>query len=74
MHLDCITQDTRAILDAPRQENFKWGEGSLTEIKTHKTKSPLAMFKKTSDGTCYKGPRAKIAQISSVKKYVLQNP
>ena len=31
------------------------------------------MLKKISEGTCYKGPQAKIAQIISVQKYVPQN-
>ena len=31
------------------------------------------MLKKISEGTCYKGPQAKIAQIISAQKYVPQD-
>lgn len=31
------------------------------------------MLEKISEGTCYKGPQAKIAQIISVQNYVPQN-
>lgn len=31
------------------------------------------MLKKISEGTCYKAPQAKIAQIISVQNYVPQN-
>lgn len=54
------------------RKNFKWWEGSFTETKTI-NQNPPAMLKKISEGTCYKGPQAKIAQIISAQKYVPQD-